>query len=134
MDMGLFFVCFVFLVFPKVFRKQKSFGKTKNTKEYQRKQQQCSGKPKNKVCQGFRPTLGYGFLCFPEGFLFWLSLMFFGCVKAFGKTKNKKVKPISKGGSETFNNLVFWCFRSFVWFSLVFFCIFGFPEGFLFVF
>ena len=73
--MGL--VLFVFLVFPKVFRKPtKPSGELKiqkKTKENQRKPNKPSGKPKNKVVKGFRPTLGYGFglvwFClFPEGF------------------------------------------------------------------
>ena len=51
----------------------------------------------------------------------WFSLVFFGIfgflegffgfVKTFGKTnKTKNNKPISKGGSETFKNIVFFCF------------------------
>ena len=61
---------------------------------------------------------------FPEGF--------FGFLKTFGKTKKpNKTKPISKGGSETFKNFVFfWFSRKYFWFSLVFFGIFGFPEAF----
>ena len=52
-----------------------------------------------------------------------------GCLKTFGQTKQpNKTKPISKGGSETFNFV--WFSRGFVWFSFVSFCICGFPECF----
>ena len=65
----------------------------------------------------------------------WISLVLlvfprvFWLFKTFGKTeKTNKTKPISKGGSETFNLFcvhdVLFCCR---WFSLVF-CMFGFPE------
>ena len=70
---------------------------------------------------------GLVFFCicgFPEGCL--------GFLKTLGTTKQpNKTKPISKGASETFNNIVFVVFsRRLFWFSLVFFGIVGFPEGF----
>ena len=61
----------LFWVFPKVFRKRTKLLRKpqiqKNTKENQRKHKKPSGKPK-KVFKGFRPSLGYVFLSFPEGF------------------------------------------------------------------
>jgi len=72
--MGL--VLFVFLVFPKVFRKPKKTSvkpkipkKTKENKKNLRKNQ------KTKVFKGFRPTLGYGFGLF--GFLVLLLVFLF---------------------------------------------------------
>ena len=75
------------------------------------------------------------FLGFPEGFLVFFGIFGFPecfcCLKTIGKTnKQKTTKTISKGGSETFKHFVFLLFLMFFWFSLVFFCIFGFPEGF----
>ena len=73
LDMGL--VLFVFVGFPKVVRKTKQpFGKTKNTKDNQRKHKHTFGETnQNIVFKGFRPTLGYGFVVlfvgFPEGCL-----------------------------------------------------------------
>ena len=74
---------FVFAVFPQVFTKPTNPSRKptipKKTKEYQqniRKNQQ------NKVFKGFRPTLGYGFVCFC--FVF---------PKVFTKPKNHSRKP-----------------------------------------
>ena len=81
LDTGL---VFCFFGFPEGFYKtKKTFDKTKNTKENQRKPKKPSGKPKNKVFEGFRPTLGYGFgvvgcLVFP---------------KVFTKPKKPSIKP-----------------------------------------
>ena len=59
------------------------------------------------------------------------SKVFVGFLTTFGKTKKqKKNNPISKGGSETFQTLFSWFSRRFFWFSFVFFCMFGFLEGF----
>ena len=81
-----------------------------------------SGKPNNKVFKGFKPTLGYVFFCFPEG---------------FKKTKKPLGKPkIQKKTNEHQTNLrennkthkVFKGFKPTL--GYVFFCFFGFPEGF----
>ena len=85
----------MFLVFPKVLKKNKKSGKPKilkktkenqkNTKENQKQQKIPQGKPSNKVVKGFRPTLGYVFLVFfgfPGGFQ--------KTKKTFGKTENTK--------------------------------------------
>ena len=65
------FLCF--LVFPKVFSKPKNPSRKptiqKKTKENQRKPKNIRKNRKNKVFNGFRPTLGYGFV-------FWFSLVF----------------------------------------------------------
>ena len=72
---------------------------------------------------------------FPEGFFcflwyFWFSRrIFWFCKNLRENNKNKKNKPISKGESETFN-FVCLVFHISFGFSLVFFGIFGFLEGF----
>jgi len=75
-------------------------------------------KTKNKPTSkgGFETFKNVVFLVFPKGFLVFpkFCLVFFGfpkcfCfLKALGKTKNQKNKPISKGVSETFKNFIFW--------------------------
>ena len=71
----------------------------------------------------------FGFLLYV-----WFSRrLFWFCKNLRENQHNKNNKPISKGGSETFKNFVFWFFLMFSFFivSLVFFCMFGFLEGFV---
>ena len=77
-------------------------------------------KPLNKCRFGFPEGL-FGFL--------WLSRRFFWFSKNLRENQKTKKKTISKGGSETFKNLVFWFSLSCFWCSLVFFCMFGFLWG-----
>ena len=89
-------------------------------------------KPLNTVCLIFPKVFWvfFGFLLY-----FWFSRRFFGFSKNLRENQqNKKTKPISKGGSETFKNFVllvfpkvflvffgfllyFWFPRRFFWFS-----------------
>ena len=89
--MGL--VLFGVLVFPKVFRKQKKpSGKPQIPKKTKENQKYFRENRNNKVFQGFRPTIGYGFglvwfLGFPEGFFGFLCFVLFSlmfCLVFFG--------------------------------------------------
>ena len=134
--LGYVFLFLFFLVFPKVFTKPNNHSRKpkiqKTTKEHQHN---IRKNLKNKVCKWFRPTLGYGFGVF--------------CFLVFPKVFTKPKKPsrkqhiqkktqqiFGKPKKETYprvglnhlQTLLFWLFLMFLWFSLVFFCIFGFLE------
>ena len=117
--------CFVFAVFPKV------FWFSKNLRENNKKQ-------KNKpISKGGSETFKKNvFVGFPEGFLgfLWFSLfcLVFPMVFWFSNNlrenkQNKKNKPISKGGSETFKNFVFLVFPNvcLVFFGFLLYCWFS---------
>ena len=120
--MGLFFLFCWFL--PKVFRNPKKYsGKPQIPKKTKTNQKHIRENPKNKVVQGFRPTLGYGFV-----FLFWFSRRFLDNQQnlwehqqyqrkpkktkhTFGKTNKRNVQ-----GFQTHPWIWVWLFV-FVWFS-----------------
>ena len=88
------------LVFPKVFTKPKKHSRTPNiqnkTKENQTNLRENQN---NKVFKGFRPTLGYGFVCFcfvcfPEGF--YKTKKHSRKPKILKKTKEHTTKPLGK--------------------------------------
>ena len=126
--MGL--VLFGVLVFPNVFFCfLKTFGKTNKTKENHRKPKTTSGKPKK---QSFWRFQTHPWIWVWSCLVFWFSLRFLENQKKTGKPKKtNKTKPISKGGSETFENfaclvfpkvcLVFFGFLWYVWCSRSFF-------------
>ena len=102
--MGL--VLFGLLVFPKVFRKHKKNLRENQT--YKRKPKKTNNNfrqtKKNKFSKVSDPPLDMGLVLFGV----WVFPKVFRRNTTFGKTnKQNKTKPISKGGSETFNNFVF---------------------------
>ena len=107
----LFWFSFVLLVFPKVFvGVLKTFRKTKTTKKH--------------ISKGGSATFKH--------FVILFSRRFFWCSKNLqeNQTNNKNKQTYPRVGLQPLKNVLIWCSRRFFGFSLVFFCIFGFPEGF----
>ena len=89
LDMGL--VLLVFLVFPKSFRKPtKPSGKPQIPKKTKENQNKLRENQHNKVFEGFRPTLGYGFGLV---WLFWFSRRFLDNPKNLRENRTYQRKP-----------------------------------------
>ena len=108
--------------------KNQKLWKTENTKENQRTPKQLSVKPKNK---GFRPTLGYGFVCF---LYFLVSPMFLENQKNGNPKIPKKTKENKNNLRENQKNKVSKGFRPTLGYGFSVFpkvvLLFGFTECF----
>ena len=134
--MFLFF--FVLLVFPKVFTTQNKHSRKPNIpKKTKENPNNLRENQTTNVFKGFRLTLGYVFVGFPEGF--------YKTNKTLEKTTNttenqqnllenqqkQKKKTYPRVSLKPLKTLYVWFSRRFCWFSLVVFCIFGFLECFV---
>ena len=118
--MGL--VLFVFWFSRRFLENQKNLRESHNYKRQPKTTKQTFGKTKTTNCLKVSdPPLDMGLFVFLLFLLGFPGSCFWFCKRPSGKPTTNKTNPISKGGSETFNNFVFWVFPKVV---LVFFGFF----------